>query len=602
MRRILAVVAVLLAAGAFVVVGGAASSASGSDPSYKVELDNSFGLVNGEQFKVAGVPAGTISSLDLCYTDPRAHCQNPMHALVTVQVTQSGFGSFHANAFCESRPQSLIGEYFLNCDPGNSGPLLAPGSTINVTHTQSTIPGDLLQDIMRMPYRERFTLIINELGAAVAGNSQNLQAALDRAVPALTQTDNLLNLLANDSHTLQDLTATSNSLVTALANNSGQVQRFIDQSANIATETATQQAALKGTFHDLPGLLEQLRPALQKLGAATDANLPVLNNLNASASQLDRFLTDLPPFANSARPALKSLGQASVTGKSAINAVAPPSCVNGLTLTCGTIHDLQQFAGPANCSGRVFNCTPELAQNLAIVLHDLDDRSRAVEADPRSPGGQGYTGFEALLQYVFNQVLAIDYFGPFGHWLALDLQLDSMCSPYATPGTIASNLGMNGASYRHCYDWLGPNQPGVNETDPSNPSGCVPDPGGEPPYAPAGAHPTVSVGCKLAAVRHASTLSTAKSTRKGASARGAGSGAALPPSASNLPSSAGALAPPGLRQTLTQLVSALGSSLSSQGSRHSGTAVSNQHTTSSPSGSAPAPNEAQQLLNYLLSP
>jgi len=36
--------------------------------------------------------------------------------------------------------------------------------------------------------------------------------------------------------------------------------------------------------------------------------------------------------------------------------------------------------------------TPEVAQNLSIVLHDLDDRSRAVERDRRAPGGVGYTG------------------------------------------------------------------------------------------------------------------------------------------------------------------------------------------------------------------
>ena len=48
--------------------------------------------------------------------------------------------------------------------------------------------------------------------------------------------------------------------------------------------------------------------------------------------------------------------------------------------------------------------TPELATNLGDVLHDLDDRSRAVEYDPRAaeqigrPGAKvGYTGLEALL-------------------------------------------------------------------------------------------------------------------------------------------------------------------------------------------------------------
>ena len=47
-------------------------------------------------------------------------------------------------------------------------------------------------------------------------------------------------------------------------------------------------------------------------------------------------------------------------------------------------------------------------------------QDRAVEPDSRSPGGKGFTGLEALLQYVFNQTLAINTFGPFGHMLAVD--------------------------------------------------------------------------------------------------------------------------------------------------------------------------------------
>jgi phospholipid/cholesterol/gamma-HCH transport system substrate-binding protein len=558
----------MLVAAAAIVFALGATSASAGDPSYKVELDNAFGLVNGEQFKVAGVPAGTISGIDLCYTDPAAHCQSPMHALVTVQVTQGGFGSFHHDAFCESRPQSLIGEYFLSCDPGHSGPAIAPGSTIPVTHTQSTIPADLLTDIMRMPYRERLTLIINELGAGVAGNAQNLQAALQRAVPALTETDNLLNLLANDSHTLQDLSATANSLVTALANKSGDVQRFIEQANNISTETATQQTALKSTFHDLPGFLEQLRPALQKLGAAAQANTPAVTNLNSSATQIDRLISDLPPFANSARPALQSLGQASVTGKAAVTAAKP------------TVNILNKFAKP----------TPELAQNLAIVLHDLDNRQRAVEKDPRSPGGQGYTGLEALLQYVFNQVLAIDYFTPFGHTLALDLEMNTMCTPYATPATIAMNLKQNGTSYRQCYNWLGPNQPGVNETDPSNPSACVPDPGGAPPGKPG---PSTSA-CRL------SMTARSNSTRKSKSSSQTTTTASSPASSGASSGSTGG-AVGGLKQTVSGILGALaGSSTNSKPAPQP--APSSTSTTSTGSGSSGSGGSVQNLLNYLLSP
>ena len=43
----------------------------------------------------------------------------------------------------------------------------------------------------------------------------------------------------------------------------------------------------------------------------------------------------------------------------------------------------------------------------------------------------------------------------------------SVGSPYATPATIAMNLKQNGASYRQCYDWLGPNQPGVATPGPA---------------------------------------------------------------------------------------------------------------------------------------
>jgi phospholipid/cholesterol/gamma-HCH transport system substrate-binding protein len=292
MRRILLSAAIVLGLGAFVLVGAGFTGAP-SNPTYELEFDNAFGLVNGAPFKVGGVPAGSIKSIGLCYRDKTAHCQSPLDALVTVQVTTKGFGAFRSDASCQSRPQSLIGEYFVDCQPGQYGKALASGSTLNASHTFSTIPADLLADIMRMPQRERFTLIINELGAAVAGRSVDLQTALTRAVPALDETDNLLSLLGHDSNTLKALTANSNAVITALANNSPQVQNFIVKADKAATDSATQQANLKTTLARLPGFLEQLKPTMAKLANAATANTPVVENLNAAASQLHTFFTNL---------------------------------------------------------------------------------------------------------------------------------------------------------------------------------------------------------------------------------------------------------------------------------------------------------------------
>jgi virulence factor Mce-like protein len=458
----------VLAAGGILVAllaSSGASASGGGDPTYTIELNNAFGLINGEQFKVAGVPAGSISSITLD--------QKSLNALVHVQVSSGNYGTFHTDATCTSRPQSLIGEYYIDCTPGTpNAPVLGNRGVIPVSHTFSTIPADLLQDTLRMPYRERLTLIINELGAAVAGNPANLQSALKRAVPALTQTDNLLALLAQDSHTIQDLTTTANSVVTALANNGHNVQRFVVNANRTAVASAQQRTNLQATFQNLPGFLQQLRPALANLGSAADANEPVLRNLNASSGEINRLFADLVPFSRAAKPALKSLGQASDTGHQAVVAAGP------------TVAHLNQFAQP----------TPELAQNLAIVLHDLNTQSKAVEPDPRSPGGKGYTGLQAVLQYGFNQTNAIDYFGQFGHILAVD-SFVNQCSAYQTGATITSNLALFGPGFRRCYQFLGPNQPGVNERDPTNPTGKIPDPGGAPPGLPG---PTGSITTSLA--------------------------------------------------------------------------------------------------------
>ena len=599
MRRILlsAVIGIVLVA--FTVIAGGFTSGP-SNPTYGLEFDNAFGLVSGAPFKVAGVPAGSISSINLCYSDKHARCQNPLDALVTVRVTTKGFGAFRSDASCQSRPQSLIGEYFVDCQPGQYGKALPSGATLTAAHTFSTIPADLLADIMRMPQRERLTLIVNELGAAVAGRSLDLQTALQRAVPALDETDNLLNLLGNDSQTLQALTSNSNAVITALANNSTNVQNFIVEADKASTDTATQQANLRTSLQRFPGLLEQLKPAMAKLGSAATANTPVVENLNAAAGQLHTFFTNVAPcslphtgnqcgFANASLPALQSLGQASVTGKTAVQAAAP------------TVSLLNKFAAPTSRGGAG---TGELAQNLAIVLQDLDAQNRAVEADPRSPGGKGFSGLQALLQYVFNQTLAINTFGPFGHMLAVDAFANPMCTPYATPGTIANNLQAYGAAYRQCYSWLGPNQPGVNETDPSNPGGCVPDPGGAPPghtgptaaasKCPASALSTNSADAKKANKATTPTAATNSNTPTASTP----SPGVSPPGMSTTPSVQNALGT--VNKAVGTVTTPLGGATSSVPAVPVPTPP--QTSNSAPNNGAPSAQQAQQLLNYLLSP
>ena len=164
---------------------------------YWVQFDNAFGLIQGGDLKVAGVRAGKITDIKL---DKRTK-----HALVGFKIDKNGFGSLRSDAFCESRPQSLIGEYFVDCQPGTAKQELKPGAVIPVTRTASTVAPDLVNDILRRPYRERLSLIIGSLGAGVAGNAENLNAAIRRASPALRETDKVLATLGAQNRILGDL-------------------------------------------------------------------------------------------------------------------------------------------------------------------------------------------------------------------------------------------------------------------------------------------------------------------------------------------------------------------------------------------------------------
>ena len=429
MKRALIALLVAAALGVgWVVLSGVRSNPD--DGKYWAQFDNAFGLIQGGDLKVAGVRAGQITDIKLARPSNRA--------LVAFRIDRKGFGSLRTDVFCESRPQSLIGEYFVDCRPGTAKTVLKPGSVIPVSHTASTVAPDLVNDILRRPYRERLSLIIGSLGAGVAGNSENLNAAIRRASPALRETDRVLGTLAQQNRILADLTANADRVVGDLAANRKDVGRFVTKARDTAQASAERRADIAAGLEQLPGFLEQLQPTMQSLGRVADDQSTALHQLDASSGQLTELFDRLGPFADASRPAFRALGGASQTGDRAVRA-APP-----------VISQLAAFS----------KGTPELGKNLAIVLGHLDDRKHSVEKDPRSPGGQGYSGLEALLQYVYDQTTSTAIFDQSNHILKIGAFVGP-CAPYANEVSLKNNPSLE----RQCGSRLGPSQPGINFTD-----------------------------------------------------------------------------------------------------------------------------------------
>ena len=62
------------------------------------------------------------------------------------------------------------------------------------------------------------------------------------------------------------------------------------------------------------------------------------------------------------------------------------------------------------------------------------------EKDPRSPGGQGYTGLEALLQYVYDQTTSTSIFDQNNHILKIGAFVGP-CANYASEETLRIGQG-----------------------------------------------------------------------------------------------------------------------------------------------------------------
>ena len=258
MRRVGLIVAVLvLVAGLWAIAGPGFSRSAGPDGggSYQVRaiFDNAAFAVPGEDVRVAGAPVGSITSLGVTSTN---------RAAVTMTIDNAGFVPFHANATCAIRPQSLIAERYVDCDPGTSSapPLQriqrgqgAGSYLLPVTRTSSPIDVDIVQNISQEPIRQRLSIILDELGTGLAARGSDLNAVIRRADPALGATNQVFKILASQNAVLAQLASDSDAVLAPLARARTQIADFVTQANTTAVASAQRSADISRSIQLLPG-------------------------------------------------------------------------------------------------------------------------------------------------------------------------------------------------------------------------------------------------------------------------------------------------------------------------------------------------------------
>jgi ABC-type transporter Mla subunit MlaD len=395
----------------------ATSAGGGGGYSVRAIFDDAANLIPGEQVKIAGVKVGTVGSVT---PTPEAK------AAVVLNISNPGFQDFRADASCTIRPQALIGEKYVDClptQPRVEGTPLPPalqtipsgqeGSgqrLLPVQNTHSPVDVDLLGDINRLPVRQRFTIILNEFGAGLAGRGSDLNAVIRRANPALQELDKVLSILASENKVLAKLAVDGDQALAPLAAVRNRVANFIVQSNTVAQATAAHRTALAANLALFPKFLEQLGPSSERLGRLADQEIPTFRALGIAAPAINSTFTNLAPFSRSSTAFFQSLGSSAQRSGPALVATQP------------LLKRLQSLGAAANPT----------ASSLNELLSSLRDTG----------------GLERILDFIFLGAGFTNGYDSLGHFLRAET-VANVCLTYAiapAPGCSAKLFNTRGLS------------------------------------------------------------------------------------------------------------------------------------------------------------
>ena len=210
---------------------------------------------------------------------------------------------------------------------------------------------------MRLPYRQRLSLILAELGTGLAGRGSELGQVIRRADPALKEVDKVLALLVvAEPRARRPRPRLRHGARAARPRAHARLllHRALEQGrARRPPSAATTSSA---DIERLPTFLRELRPTMRRIGALSDEMTPVLSDLGDVAPDVNRVIRQLGPFSTAGIPALESLGEAGKVGIPAMRDALP------------VVKDLRRFGKVAQ-AGR----------------QDRADGARVVQEGPRHP-------------------------------------------------------------------------------------------------------------------------------------------------------------------------------------------------------------------------
>ena len=307
------------------VVGAAATLlfATGASPDsgqyrFNAIFDTAKGIIPGQLVKVAGARAGSVEDVSL----------TPEYRARIEMTIDPRFADFRQDAHCAIQPEGLIGENFVQCDPGtpDAPPLAKSGDeppTLPITRTSIPVSITDLFQIWTVPVRRRLPLVFNTLGAGLTARGEDLNGIIRRANPALKQARKVIKTVNGQSDQLLALVDSTDDIAGELTGRKEDTAAFIDRAARVARLTAGSSTDIAGAIERAPQLLSEARPELDRADQLMKDGTPILRDLRRAAPGLRGAAEQLDPLSDAARAALPRVADAAESGLAASRTSLP---------------------------------------------------------------------------------------------------------------------------------------------------------------------------------------------------------------------------------------------------------------------------------------
>lgn len=288
-----ALAALAVAAGA--VLAGFALSGAGSDP-YTAVLPNAIGVHSGTPVQLDGFDVGEVTKVEA--RDGKA---------VVGFTLDSSPRPLTAGTTAVVEWRSEIGERFLQLRPGPAGGPALPAGAILDPGPQQVLVGELLQSLDE-PTRAHLTSFVRQLDDTLEGHERDFNQTLRAAGPALDAFGGALNGIGGDGQAIRTVLTNLRQVTAVLAARRQSLSGTVTDLERLTSTAAVHQRELGEGLAELPTTLDAARGALDKVPAAADRTVPLLQDLQPAARRLPAVAADLRPVMTKLRPIAERLG------------------------------------------------------------------------------------------------------------------------------------------------------------------------------------------------------------------------------------------------------------------------------------------------------